>query len=436
MPMPPGPEATAGRRARALGLRHRIVLGFVLFGLLLSSGFAAVAYVAMDDFEGIVVRQLLQSEMQQVIDARRQDAHAPLPASRRMYARVVPVSMLAALPPALRSLRPGIQVLDEDGEHETYVDVRDAGAQRVFYFIDLGDVAEREDFVHWLLVAIVVLGTAASGALGLLFAGYLIAPVQRLSRWVDASLPQQPPGALARQFADDEVGALAAAFDRYQRRLQDFLQREREFTADASHELRSPLSVLKAGIDLLSEDPGVGAAARRALVRMQRRAAELNGLLELMFQLARGEAEAVPGRASIPLVRSWRQLVDARRTGSDQVTVSVRGDDAAVVEAPAQACALIFDQLLAEAVRHAAGDTLLVDIDAGRIVLGPLAAGSGAGRQARSDSGPRPTLVGRACERLGWTLEFDPDHGRLVLAFAAATTSGTSGMAAGNGRAG
>ena len=60
-----GPRA----RARALGLRQRIVLGFVLFGLLLSSGFAAVAYVAMDDFEGIVVRQLLQSEMQQLISA-------------------------------------------------------------------------------------------------------------------------------------------------------------------------------------------------------------------------------------------------------------------------------------------------------------------------------------------------------------------------------
>ena len=430
MQMPRSPDTRAGgRRTRALGLRQRIVLGFVLFGLLLSSGFAAVAYVAMDDFEGIVVRQLLQSEMQQVIDARRMDADAPLPASRRMYARMVPANALGTLAPALRALQPGIHVLDEDGEHETYVEVRDAGAQRVFYFIDLGDVAEREDFVHWLLAAIVGLGTLASAALGLLFAGYLIAPVQRLSRWVDASLPQQPSGALASGFADDEVGALAAAFERYQHRLQAFLRREREFTADASHELRSPLSVLKAGMDLVSEDAGLGAPARRALGRMQRRAAELNGLLDVMVYLARGEANDRLACASIPLLQSWQQLLAARREEFGALAVKLQGDDVAAVVAPPQICALVFEQLLAEAVCHAAGDTLQVDIAEDRIVLGPLSASGEARdgeRQLRADERPGHTLIGRVCERLGWTLAFDPRLASLVLALADPATTGTA----------
>lgn len=413
-----GPRA----RPRALGLRQRIVLGFVLFGLLLSSGFAAVAYVAMDDFEGIVVRQLLQSEMQQLIDARRVDPAAPLPASRRMYARVAPLHAVGGLATRLRALQPGIQVLDEDGEHETYVEVRDADARRFYYFIDLGDVAERESFVHWLLAAIVILGTFASGALGMLFAGYLIAPVQRLSRWLDASVPEHPSGALASRFADDEVGALAGAFDRYQRRLDAFLRREREFTADASHELRSPLAVLKAGMDLIAEDPGLGARGRRALDRMQRRAAELNDLLDVMLYLARGESGDAPACAPVPLLRAWRDLVDARAPDPGRVAVQLRGDDAAVVTAPPRICAVVFAHLLARASSHAAGDVLQVDVDAGRIVLGPLAA-SGEGldvhRQARSDERLGLALIVRACERLGWQLQFAQQPAQLVLRLAA-----------------
>jgi signal transduction histidine kinase len=407
-----------------LGLRERIVLAFLLFGLLLSSGFAAIAYVAMDDFEGIVVRQLLQSEMQQVIDSRRLDAHAPLPASRRMYARVVPLEAVQGLPARLRALPPGIRVLDEDGEHETYVEVRDADARRFYYFIDLGDVAERESFVHWLLAAIVILGTLASGALGLLFAGTLMAPVQRLSRWVDASVPEHPSGAWASRFADDEVGALAAAFDRYQRRLDAFLQREREFTADASHELRSPLSVLKAGMDLIAEDRGLGERGRRALVRMQRRAAELNGLLDVMLYVARAESGAAPASAPIPLLRTWRQLLDERSAEPAGVPVQLRGDDAAVVIAPPRTCAVIFDHLLAQAVRQAAGDELHVDVAAGCIVLGPLsttgAAVDGSG-QARSDERLGLALIARACARLGWELQLARQPSRLVLAFVAET---------------
>src|SRR5207342_1583602 len=250
-------------------------------------------------------RQLLQSEMQQVIHVRRVDSDSPLPSSRRMHVYVQPLDELDRLPAGIRALQPGIQVLDEDGEHETYVDVQDAGSQRFFYFIDLGAISERESFVQDLLIAIVVLGTLASGAMGLLLSGYLIAPVHRLSRWVDESSPENAPGLLASQFADDEVGALAAAFDRYQLRLEAFLRREREFTADASHEMRSPLTVLKAGMDLIADDHSLGPAGKRALLRMQRRAVELNGLLDVLLYLARGESSEGSASAPIPLLLDW-----------------------------------------------------------------------------------------------------------------------------------
>jgi signal transduction histidine kinase len=434
--MKPTDNATGDRRAGRrllprLGLRSRIVVAFVLFGLILSSGFAAVAYFSMDDFEGIVVRQLLASEMQQVIESRRVDPDNPLPSSRRMHARVVPLAALDTLPASLASLPPGIHVLDEDGEHEIYVDAEDVAGQRFYYFINLGDVAERERFVQWLLAAIVILGTLASGGLGLLFAGYLISPVQRLARWVDASIPDHPGGALEAQFADDEVGALAAAFDRYQDRLEAFLHREREFTADASHELRSPLSVLKAGLDVVAEDAGVGPRGRRALQRMDRRAAELGDLLDALLYLARSDSDPDGSVADIPLLPTWQRLLDGQ-AGTDPngaMQARVSGDPHATTTAPPRIARLVFSRLLERALHHAGEENVHIHVAPGRVEIRPWSVSTNDvhdGGQRRSDEGFGLTLLTRLCLRLGWELE-PAEGGVLLLEFSRRASAQPSG---------
>jgi len=409
------------RRSVRLGLRRRIVAAFLVFGLILSSGFAAVAYFSMDDFEDIVVRQLLQSGMQELIALRRADPDAPLPASRRMHARVVSLTALGTLPADLASLRPGIHVLDEDGERETNINVQDAAGQRFFYVVGLSDVAERERFVQELLVAIIILGTLASGALALMFAGYLIAPVQRLARWVDSSVPDHPGGALAAQFADDEVGALAAAFDRYQHRLEAFLRREREFTADASHELRSPLSVLKAGLDVLREDEGLSQRGHRALERMNRHAAELGGLLDALLYLARTESDPHASVAAIPLLPTWKNLARACAGAgpSDPVQVEVTGDPDAATIAPPRLADLVFNRLLEHAVHHTSETRVHVYVAPDRIEIWPweTSAEDAESPQRRSDERFGLTLLARLCQRLGW--ELTPTDTVLRLEFSA-----------------
>lgn len=429
----PTGNGQAGRpRLVRLGLRKRIVVAFVLFGLLLSSGFAAVAYFSMDDFEGIVVRQLLKSEMQQVIESRRVDPDNPLPSSRRMHAHVVPLATVDTLPTSLASLPPGIHVLDEDGEHETYVDVQDAAGQRFFYFIGLGDVAERERFVQWLLAAIVILGTLASGGLGLLFAGYLISPVQRLARWMDASIPDHPGGVLAAHFADDEVGALAAAFDRYQHRLEAFLHREREFTADASHELRSPLSVLKAGLDVVAEDAGVGPRGRRAIERMERRAAELADLLDALLYLARSESDPDSGVADIPLLPTWQRLLDdyVRADPASATQAGVTGDPHATTTAPPRIARLVFNRLLEHAIHHAGGENVHIHVAPTRVEIHPWSVSAKDvphGGQRRSDEQFGLTLLTRLCLRLGWEFEPAQDTETLRLVFSRHASAQPSG---------
>lgn len=87
----------------------------------------------------------------------------------------------------------------------------------------------------------------------------------------------------------DELGSLAATFDRMLDRLQAAFERQRRFTADASHELRAPLSVIRAEADLAlrrSRDP---AEYVRALESIAGEADRLEELIDDLLVLARSE---------------------------------------------------------------------------------------------------------------------------------------------------
>lgn len=98
----------------------------------------------------------------------------------------------------------------------------------------------------------------------------------------------------ARLDADerDELGRLCASFDRMLDRLQSAFERERRFVADASHELRAPLAVLRAETDLaLRRERGAG-EYRAALASIAREAVRLEELVDELLAAARAEVDA------------------------------------------------------------------------------------------------------------------------------------------------
>jgi len=390
-------------------LRTRIVVAFLVFGVVLSSLFAAVALASMADFERILMTELLQVETSNLIAHLHSEPSTPLPASQRIYAYVSRAGDRHDVPAEMAGLLPGTHILDREGDRETYVAVSDDGAQRLYFVIDLSDIAQRETFLRWLMAGVILMGTLVSGALGFLLAGRLIAPVQRLARWVEASAPPRRDNRLRTDFANDEVGALAAAFENYQTRLDAFLTREREFTADTSHELRSPLSVIQASIELLAEDTTVSLPGQRAIQRVHRRTAELTDLLDALLYLARHETDAAIVAESIPVRATWQRLVDAQMLATSS-SVRLHGDASITVLAPPCAVTLVFGQLLRRADELSDGAEVSIVITPTGIELRPWPAtdeaASARDDQVRSDNRFGLTLIGRLCERLGWTVRW------------------------------
>jgi signal transduction histidine kinase len=99
-----------------------------------------------------------------------------------------------------------------------------------------------------------------------LLAGAALGPVERLRAAVAAVPPDQPGKALQVPATRDELAALARTMNQLLGRISQALERERRLIADASHELRSPLAVLRTELELANR-PGRSQAELAESVR-------------------------------------------------------------------------------------------------------------------------------------------------------------------------
>ena len=96
---------------------------------------------------------------------------------------------------------------------------------------------------------------------------------------------------------DDELGRLAASFNGLLDRLASALNFQRQFMADASHELRTPVSVVRTATQVtLAKDVRPADEYRESLVIIGEQANRLSRLVDAMFLLSRAEAQGVPLR--------------------------------------------------------------------------------------------------------------------------------------------
>ncbi|MDB5028987.1 MAG: integral rane sensor signal transduction histidine kinase [Candidatus Eremiobacteraeota bacterium] len=141
---------------------------------------------------------------------------------------------------------------------------------------------------------------------------------------------------------DDELGRLCATFDRMLDRLEAAFARQRRFTGDASHELRAPLSVIRAEADLMLRRPRTPAEYERALRSIAAQADYLEAVTRDLLAAARAEASDRSativdlGGVAREAAARLERLAEARGVEVTVATAgdsSVRGDEQALVRA-------------------------------------------------------------------------------------------------------
>ena len=219
---------------------------------------------------------------------------------------------------------------------------------------DVSDVAVERAELAFLVGgpgAVLLAGTGAW-----LLAGAALRPVELMRRQAAEISDRELDRRLAVPATRDEIAALGTTMNALLERLQEALHRERGFVADAGHELRTPLAILRTELELAAR-PG---RSREALVDAVQQAGEetdrLIRLAEDLLLLARADNDQPflrPVPLSLPDLLQTAARAAGTRAAARDVTVSVDAPAALQVEADPDRLRQAVDNLLDNATRHA-----------------------------------------------------------------------------------
>jgi signal transduction histidine kinase len=413
--------------AGATALLYGLLTYLVALGteeILLRRYLGAVVEHAVTQIEGSGTGDTTPSTLERVQDSTQPPRHGGLLASGfevvRLYVRASP-----DLPAWAASYGPGTHRHPDDGGMVRVVPIM-GGSDTLYAVIDGDGVLDIDDFEPYALLILLLVGaavTALSAAVAGVLARQLALPLVTLTREVNDH--REGPVAFSGAQRVDEVGALSRGFAALVARLSDFLQREREFTRFASHELRTPVAVFKGSLAVLratDEEP----VRERALARMDQSANDMADLVAALLALGRGPED--PGHRDLEeldVASIIQDLLDRLAPLATQkgLRIARHIDARARVRAAPGLGPVLIDNLLRNAVAYA-GTWIIVRADACAIEIE-----NDVPQQSRSSSstGYGLQIVARICERQGWTFAGGCQDGRFAARVTFLPAAGTAG---------
>nr|WP_243435973.1 HAMP domain-containing sensor histidine kinase [Acanthopleuribacter pedis] len=267
---------------------------------------------------------------------------------------------------------------------------------------------------------------------GFLIARRLIAPLTQLSAEVAHAEPDQLPTDMAGRYYPDEVGNLARAFEGAMTRINQFIAREQRFTRDASHELRTPVTVIRGAAELIQKQLQHGQSPAAPLRRIQRAVRDMENIIETFLYLGReGSQSVAKGEAQVDVV--VENLVEANRYLIEEkpVTARLAIHSRFRVGAPEPVVAITIGNILRNAFQYTDQGEVVLQVLPGKVVVRDSGAGLSRHqltllkeRNVRGDQsrgfGLGLSIVHDFCQRHGWRFEIVSEPGQgteVTLAF-------------------
>ena len=330
----------------------------------------------------------------------RESEEAPIP----MWLRVTEGSrVLAQTPgtPRLPARKGPEEVVSVSYGREYIVVGHDVGGSRPGLWVEaIGSMEplqrdKRRLGTGLLLIGLIVIPLAALG--GRALAGRALRPIGGLV----AAIRGLDPARLDshRDLPEEgveEVAVLSRAFNALLGQLEENVERMRRFTADASHEIRNPLSVLRTGLEIGLRRERTTAEYQELLRENLREIERLHAVVEGILLLARDGSREGPliARAPVDLAQVVSDTADSLASSAAEfgVRIDVSAEPGCTVAGDAGLLRLVVFNLLDNALKHSPeGESVHVEVGRRN--------GDAALRIADRGPGVRPEDRGRVFER-------------------------------------
>ncbi len=425
---------------RTSGLRAKIIRVFALQVLLIGLATLLGIFLTNSIVQDVLMRSALEGEAEHYWRLYRDNPSQPLPNTDNMVGYMATDGDDSAVPEAVANIG------EEVGYHrasfrgqEQIVHVSDNGNARLYLVFASDSVTDLALFFGIIPLSIVLLLVYGFMLFAYRMSQRAISPIVQLSNYLD-ELEFGDDGvqvlelAPLRKQADSEVAAMIEALDHFTARVNAFIERERLFTRDASHELRTPVAVFKGSLDLLEKTTERPEADRRALDRMRRTVNEMEDLIETLLLMA---TEQRPSSESVEINDIVRHLIDTLHPLAQQSnnTLALKEEAALVVHAPRPIVQMLLTNLIRNAIAYTSNGTIEVVVTGYSVVIHDDGIGMSGeelerafdpffraphAREKVNGHGLGLAIVQRLADEYGWSISAtsEPGHGtRFAIAF-------------------
>ena len=428
-------------------LQLRFIISFTVFAMIITGAYTFVMEVFKYRMAEDFFQRRIQAELDYFAEKYQQDPNTPLPIAEDIQSYLGTDKMPKSTQLLVKSKIDGVydaelntdDYYDElenrntdtswgynDRMVEPFFGIKTLHDQKKIYiFIDFEFWHQREHelliptFLGYIVVMIVAL------IIGWYTANRVIKPLKRLVKVVENSDPNNISTGFAKIFKEDEIGALARAFEASLRRIQKFIKREYQFTRDASHELRTPVTVIKGAVELLKMSTACEDTMTDKLVqRIERSTRDMETTIESLLWLAK-EPNATEYGINTDLLPLIENAIEQNKhlLSGKEVEIDLQVEVTPLVKAPTGVLAIAISNLIRNACQFTTKGSITVTLQKNRIdvedtgigicqedlehVKKPDVSGS-----SSDGFGFGLDIVNRLCSRFDWRLNIESIQGK------------------------
>lgn len=281
------------------GIRAKLVRAFFIQVTIISLVTLVGIYLAYNIIYGVMYRETLNDEAEHFWSRYEANPEHGLPDVYNLQGYMAVDGDFSGVPEQYRDLPAEGFIRQELDDSQAVVHVSERDGKRLFLVFEYEQVSDLAFYFGIVPLALVLLLIYGTSFVTYRLSQRAVSPIVRLAEYLedfDFSANREIGRDLEplRTHADAEVISMIQAVEHFTTRLAAFVERERIFTRDAGHELRTPVAIFKGSLDLLEQSADRPVHEQKALARMRRTVSDMEALLETLLLLAREEQLEVP----------------------------------------------------------------------------------------------------------------------------------------------
>jgi heavy metal sensor kinase len=159
---------------------------------------------------------------------------------------------------------------------------------------------------------------------GSFLASRALAPIEQITETAERISAEKLTERLNVERSDDELGRLSTTLNRMFDRLQESIGEMRRFTADAAHELRSPLTVIRTEAEVALRTPRSADAYRQVIETTLEEVSRLSDLVNQLLTLSRHDAGIqIASSEEVPLDALLHDVAEKLHTLAEQKQITL-----------------------------------------------------------------------------------------------------------------